>query len=403
MPMLRPTLLCLVALAPLLPASARAQLPAPPPAAAPAAEALPGVVGQAPIAAGNAASARERALDEAFRQLVEKAFADLLAEAGTTTPSAAQAGVRAAWLQRPRRLVRGYRVLEQTEQNGMLTVRVTADLDETGMRRELDRARGASAGPARGAVAGVLPVVAQAGPEAATALTAALGAKGVRAELVTGRFADDDALRPLAVKSGRGLALSVTARDEDEGAVRGASIRAHGCEVTVRLVPAEGAASDRAQRARAFEPPGRDARASCYARATAALLPVLLPEVGALGGGGDLRTVILDLDLNEPAVLSPVLRAVRKLAGAASAEVRRIAVGRVEIGVSTRLAASSLLTGVTRELASVASVVRTGAERGDRITAQVRLVPQTIPAPSPGPAPAPPSAPGAAAPAPTVR
>src|SRR5690349_4533435 len=103
MPMAR-TLVCFVAtLAAVSPAYAQAPAPAPAPAAP---EPLPGVVGQAPIAAGNAASARERALDEAFRQLVEKAFVDLLAEAGTTTPSAAQTGVRAAWLQKPRRLVR---------------------------------------------------------------------------------------------------------------------------------------------------------------------------------------------------------------------------------------------------------------------------------------------------------
>ncbi len=381
-----------------------ATLPAAPGApAAPAAPELPGVIGQAPIAAGNAASARDRALDEAFRQLVERAFADLLAEAGTPTPSPAQASVRAAWLQRPRRLVRGYRVLEQTEQGGVLTVRVTADLDETGMRRELERARGTTPGPTR-AAPGSLPVVAQSSPEAATALVGALTAKGMRAELVAGRYPDDDAVRALAQKSGRGLALAVSGRDEDEGLVRGASMRAHACEVVARLVPADGSPSDRSQRARAFEPPGRDARASCYARATAALLPTLLPEVG-VGGGADVRTVFLDFDLTEPAVLTPLLRALRKLAGPAAAEVRRIAVGRVELGVNTRLAAPALLAGITRELASVATVTRTGADRGDRITAQIRLVPQTTPA-APGaglgaplPAPPPPAAGAAAAPA----
>jgi hypothetical protein len=250
-----------------------------------------------------------------------------------------------------------------------------------------------------------LPVVAQTAPEAATALAAALAGKGLRAEVVPGRYPDDNALRPLAQRSGRGLALSVSGTYQDEGPVRGASVHAHGCELTVRLVPTDGAPSDRTQRARTFEAPGRNPGASCYARATATLLPSLLPEIGALGGGGDLRTVILDLDLNEPAVLSPLLRAVRKLAGPASAEVRRIAVGRVEVGVNTRLGAGALLAGLTRELASVATVTRTGAERGDRVTAQIRMVPQTVPTPAPAPAgtasslPAP--APGAAAP--TVR
>src|SRR5688500_1163782 len=87
-------------------ASAQAPVaPAPPP---PLAE---GVTGQAPIAAGNVAAARERALNEAYRQLVEAAFAGLLAENALATPSAPLAALRASWLARPKRLVRNYRVL----------------------------------------------------------------------------------------------------------------------------------------------------------------------------------------------------------------------------------------------------------------------------------------------------
>jgi hypothetical protein len=98
-----------------------------------------------------------------------------------------------------------------------------------------------------------------------------------------------------------------------------------------------------------------------------------------------------------------MLRAVRKVAGAAAAEVRRIAVGRVELAVNTRLGAAALFAGVARELGSVATLVRTGPDRGDRIMAQVRLLAPIEPSP-PGAGPAPgsaiPAAPGAAAPAP---
>ena len=378
---------------------------------APSTEPAPGVVGEAPIAAGNAASARERALEEAFRQLVEKAFAQLLSELGSSTPTAAQAGVRAGWLQRPRRLVRGYRVLEESEQAGNLRVRVTADLDEAGMRRELERARGGAA-TTRSVPAGAVPVVALASPEAAAAVAAALAAGGVRAELLPARLADVAAARPLALKSGRGVAVAVTGREEDEGLLRGAGLRACACELSVQLVPAVGDPSSpaRAAKARAFHADPVKAREGCYVRATAALLPQLLPDLGGLtSGSGDLRQYVLDLDLNEPAALSPVLRAVRKVAGAGSAEVRRIAVGRVELAVNTRLAASALFAGVARELGGVATLVRTGPDRGDRIMAQIRLLAPAEPAPAapaaPGAAPggtpgaAPAGTPGAAAPA----
>jgi hypothetical protein len=372
---------------------------------APETDVLPGVIGEAPIAAGNAASARERALEEAFRQLVEKTFAQLLSEQGVATPTAAQAGVRAAWLQRPRRLVRGYKVLEESEQAGNLRVRVTAELDEAGMRRELERARGGSP-TARSVPAGAVPVVAMSSPEAAAAVAAALAGGGVRAELAPGRLADPAAVRPLALKSGRGVAAAVTGREQDEGLVRGAGLRAYACEISVQLVPAVGDATSpaRVAKARGFHADALRARDNCYVRATAALLPVLLPDLGGLtSGAGDLRQYVLDLDLNEPAALSPVLRAVRKVAGAAAAEVRRIAVGRVELAVSTRLASAALFAGIARELGSVATLVRTGPDRGDRIMAQVRLLAPVEPAPPPAPgalsppAGAPPT--GAAAPA----
>jgi hypothetical protein len=355
----------------------------------------PGVIGQAPIAAGNTASARERALDEAFRQLVEAAFVNLLAEAGVATPSPAQAGVRASWLQRPRRLVRGYRVLEQSEQSGMLSVRVTADLDEAGMRRELERARGATTPRAGGT--GPLPVVAlgDAGKGAATAIVAGLVDAGHRAEIAAGRFSDEAALRGLAAKSSRGLVVAVTGSEQDEGPVRGAGVRAHGCDVTVRLYPATGEAlPERSAKARAFVADARAASAACFGRASTMLVPQVLPDIGGLGVTGELRAVILDIDLIEPAVMSPLLRALRKVAGPTSVEVRRIAVGRVEIAVSTRMTGAALLAGLGRELASVATVGRSGADRGDRVGVQIRLQPPTL---TPTPAAGASATPGASA------
>ena len=70
-------------------------------------------------------------------------------------------------------------------------------------------------------------MVAMSSPEAAAAVAAALAGGGVRAELAPGRLADPAAVRPLALKSGRGVAAAVTGREQDEGLVRGAGLRMH--------------------------------------------------------------------------------------------------------------------------------------------------------------------------------
>jgi hypothetical protein len=370
-------------------AQAHAQAPAPaPPPPAPVAE---GAVGQAPIAAGDVASARERALNEAFRQLVDVAFAGMVAEAGGAT-SPALASLRAGWLQRPKRLVRSYRVLEQSEDGGMLRIRVTAELDEAFMRREFDRSRGVAN---RGVAPGVLPVLAVGAPEAGTVLVAALGDEGIRAQVQPGGTSDEAALRALATRAGRSVAL-VTGRAASEGPVRGTGQQAVECSLGVRMVSADaGAGGERTASARGFQIQEADARTACFARAARDLLPALLPEMGGgrAGATGDLRVVTLDLDINEPAVISPVLRALRKIGGATSTEVRRVVVGRVEVRVSSRLTAAALMAGLTRELATLATVTRSGSDQGPRVAAQIRLLPATLPpaAAAPAPMPTPPS------------
>ena len=344
--------------------SARAQAPAPaPPAAAPGAPAVEGAVGQAPIAAGDVATARERALNEAFRQLVEAAFAGLVAENGGAT-SPALASLRAGWLQRPKRLVRSYRVLEQSEDGGMLRVRVTAELDEVvhaaGVRsqpgrgqpgRRPGRAAGAGGGRARG---GHGPGRRARRPRA-SAPSCRPAAPATRRRCGRWPRAPGGRWRwsPVAPPARARCAAPASRR--------------WSAQLGVRLVSADaGAGAERTASARGFQIQEADARTACFARAARELLPALLPEVGGgrAGTAGDLRVVTLDLDINEPAVISPVLRALRKIGGATSTEVRRVVVGRVEVRVSSRLTAAALMAGLTRELASLATVTRSGIRPG---------------------------------------
>ena len=68
---------------------------------------------EAPIVNGNAVVAKQRALADAFRQTVERAFSDLLKESGNEAQplSAGLAQLKASFANRGQRFVRSYRIL----------------------------------------------------------------------------------------------------------------------------------------------------------------------------------------------------------------------------------------------------------------------------------------------------
>ncbi|HJX52692.1 MAG TPA: flagellar assembly protein T N-terminal domain-containing protein, partial [Polyangia bacterium] len=102
------------------------------------------VSAEAPIVNGNAVVAKQRALAEAFRQAVERAFSDLLKESGSGAQPlpGGLMQLKASFANRGQRFVRSYRILEEDEANGRLRVQIDADVDTTLLRREMERARG---------------------------------------------------------------------------------------------------------------------------------------------------------------------------------------------------------------------------------------------------------------------
>jgi hypothetical protein len=381
-----------IAAAPAL--AARAQEPAAPP--------RPGAItAEAPIVGGNAASAKQRAMDDAFRQAVERAFAVLLAEAGVSPsqpPSPGLMQLKSTFFSRAKRYIRGYRVLEETQDGGRVRLQIDAEVDEGLLRREIDRARGATpAATAAPAASAVSVVVVGATPEANMALARALGGAGVKAETPPLGPLDDGKARDLAVRNRASAVLTVSGTVTDDGAVRGTSKAATSCRLAVRVVPpAPAPASDRAAEARAFSDGADAARAECLARAAG---DVARQTASSLAGGPvvgrDMRVVSLDLDLIEPAALPLVLQALRKVGSVSSAEVRRVTVGHVEIRAITRLAAPALVGAIARELGGAAEVAP-GQASPERAAFQVRLAapPPVAPAaPTPGAPPPPPGAP----------
>ena len=93
------------------------------------------VTAQAPVVGGNAAGARERALEDAIRQAVTLALADVV----DPQTRAAQAKTIKAIEAKARSFVPRYRTLEEAEVGGMYNVRLEVEVDEIALRRRLER------------------------------------------------------------------------------------------------------------------------------------------------------------------------------------------------------------------------------------------------------------------------
>ena len=115
--------------------------PSPPPPADATTATTPGarvVSAQAPVVGGNAAGARERALEDAIRQAVTLTLADIV-DAQTR---AAQAKTIKAIEAKARSFVPRYRTLEEGEVAGMYNIRLEVEVDDIALRRRLERPSG---------------------------------------------------------------------------------------------------------------------------------------------------------------------------------------------------------------------------------------------------------------------
>ena len=242
------------------------------------------VTGQAPVVGGNAAGARERALDEAIRQAVDQTLNELLDP--TPAPRAAAAKNSKAILAKARSFVPRYRTLDEGEANGIYTVRLEAEVDTVALRRRIDRGAAAVAPPAAAArpgAAGVLVAPGDRGDGTAAfvpVLVAALsGSGGLRArapDAADPKDLTDAAAAAAAARSGLNQIARVNAEIADEGVVRGTGRVAVSCHATARVTgTAPGSRPvERSGQARVFVDPALGAgRADCLARLAGDLAP----------------------------------------------------------------------------------------------------------------------------------
>jgi hypothetical protein len=343
------------------------------------------VTGQSAVVGGNAAGARERALDEALRLAVSQELADML----DPQTRAAQAKGMKALEARARSFVRGYRTLEEGEVNGVYGVRLEAEVDQPALRRAADRlGAGGQPGPqtARAGGPGLLLVPAGA-PEAGPALVAALATAGTRAQVGEPGTDAAGAMRAAARASLPQVAF-VTAAATAEGPVRGTGKVAVSCRISARVVAAPSglAVADQEAAPRAFGDAEEPARGDCFARAAAELAPRLVPGAAAAGSAGDLRTISVEADVVEPAAVAALLKTIRSVGAVSSAELRRVSPGSAEIRVRTRALAPALAPALSRDAGNVITLSAVEVT-GDLIRLRVRLRPAAAPTPGPTPAP----------------
>jgi hypothetical protein len=334
------------------PAAGAPGAPAPVPAGPPGTQI---VTGQAPVVGGNAAGARERALDDAIKHAVELSIADV-ADPATR---AAQAKTIRALLARARSFVPRYRTLEEGEAGGIYSVHLEAEVDEGALRARLERPVAVGPAPVRAPPPAVLVVAAdkrEPAVEVAAALAAALSAGGGRARVV-----DEAAATPGPAQ----VPARVTAEIADEGPVRGTSRVSVACHAVVRLAvpPPAAAPPEIAATSRTFTAVGPGERpgaghADCAGRLAADLAPRVAAAVaaGAGGGGGDLRAVTVDADVVEPAAVPALLRSLRSVGAVSAVELTRLGGGRADLRVETRAATGALANALSRDAGPVISL-----------------------------------------------
>ncbi len=344
------------------------------------------VTAEAPIVNGNAVVAKQRALADAFRQTVERAFSDLLKESGNEAQplSAGLAQLKASFANRGQRFVRSYRILEQEESNGRLRVQIDADVDSALLRREMERARGTTAGePAATSARPAGPSILVGGDmpdDARETVVKALAAAGVQAQSATVR---DEASLVAAAARQTAQALWLAATWFGEGSIRGTSRVSQRCELHARLLPASpgtrAASLERSERG--FAGDEAAARFACVQRAAGALARQLSAFLRPTPAGA--RYVTLDLDVVEPAALMTLLQAVKRLGAVNAAEVRHVATNQAEIRVFTRMSGREIEAALLRDVAGRLLVTETKPP-ADRVTLQVRLAQAGDPQPGAG-------------------
>ena len=318
---------------------------------------------EAPIVAGNAVNAKKRAVADALRQATERAFGELLKE-GEPLPQpvpVAVAQLKASLANSAQKFVRSYRLIEQESEGGVVRVMVEADVNTALLRRELDRARGATQAAAATMataqaasfllVAGAVPV--------ATMVAGALTTAGVNTRLDA---APGEAQLVANAAKQNAYALFVIAASASEGLVRGTTRVSVKCSLRARLFQAGGQALrgptvDRTDEDRGFAADETLARTACFERVSTLAARGLVTALRA--PTVTLPYVTVQLDIADPGAIPIFLQALKRVGAVTATEVRHVAANLAEIRAFTRIGGAALGQALLREVGGKLTLVPT--------------------------------------------
>lgn len=329
---------------------------------------------EAPIVAGNAVSAKKRALAEAFRQATERAFTELITQNGVVNETPRLQQLKSSFASIGQKYIRRYRILEEGEAQGQLLLMVEAEVDTVLLRREIEKLTDNQAGSAGGqsTLQGApLLIAGKVGSSFVNQLIKGLAVANVKT--VAHSAKDERALLVVAAKASS-PALYLKVESTNEGKIRGSSQLSVACRVNYRLFTSIGLKHSATESGRGFAIDESEARESCLDR----LVPQIVHGVSQSFQSTLTRSpfITLNLDVVEPAVLSYITAALKRLGAVTASEVRLVTLSQVEIRVFTRVVAATLQTLLLRELSSKLTITPVRLEP-DRLTLQIRIPPHT--------------------------
>ncbi len=323
--------------------------------------------GQAPVVGGNAAGARERALEDAIRQAVDVIINELVAD---PQARAAQGKTIRAIEAKAHSFIGRYRTLEEGEANGVYTMRVQVEVDRSAIQSKIDRgAAPPSPAAPRAAAPAIVVLPGERTPQGFVAnMVAALSSAGLRAR------AGDPLAKPPA-----SAAATVTAETVDEGALRGTGRVSVACRATARFTGVS--LPDRAAAARAFAAAADAGRTDCLGRLAGALAAELASALTAAAApSADLPLLTIDADVVEPGAVPALLKSVRSVGAVSAADLVRVGGGRAEIRARTRSAPALLAAALSRDadaMISLSDVQASGAVIKLRARLRAPAAPET--------------------------
>lgn len=324
--------------------------------------------GQAPVVGGNAAGARERALEDALRQAVDLIINELVVD---PQARAAQGKTLRAIEAKAHSFIGRYRTLEEGEVNGVYTMRVQVEVDRSAIQSRIDRGAAppaASVAPRAAAPAIVVLPGNRTPPVFVANMVAALSSAGLRA-----RAGDPLARAPASA------AATVTVETVDEGALRGTGRLSVACRATARFTGVS--LPDRTAAARAFAEAVDAGRTDCLGRlATALATETASALTAAAAPSADLPLLTIDADVVEPGAVPALLKTVRSVGAVSAADLVRVGGGRAEIWARTRSGPALLATALSRDadaMISLSDVQTSGAVIKLRARLRAPAAPET--------------------------